>query len=149
MKDIEKKVGEILLRYASDNGVDVDFNDVKKVELSNYFAPPEMYDFEILLEEAFFDSEDVIPDGLYTNVGDLINFIKIEVALRSEEEPPAIEEGVVKAESEEIPEDELPKFIKVATYSNNKDLSKNKLQTVKIEDVEIIREISQIIRKGK
>ena len=51
-------------------------NDFSSFNLSSTFNSIEMYDFEIMVEEMFFDSKDIIPDGLLTDIQGYVKFIE-------------------------------------------------------------------------
>ena len=50
--------------------------DIKDYDLRNHFDDIDILDFEVIVEDEFFDSLDIIPDGQYTKIPEFVDFIK-------------------------------------------------------------------------
>lgn len=99
MKEINKKLREIIANFAFERGVHISLRNFEEVELKDSFDLTDLYDLETLIEDEFFDGEDLIPDNQYTKIKDIINFIKIELALREETEE-TVEEKIETTKEE-------------------------------------------------
>ena len=84
MEEIRRILKETVKDYAKQHDIVINLNNFDNLDLKNYFDETELYDFEITVEDKFFEGEDIIPDGLFTKTKDLIKFIYEELKEKEE-----------------------------------------------------------------
>ena len=86
MENISRDLKEIVKRFAFEREVRINLKNFEEIELKDYFDFTDLYDLETLVEDHFFEGEDIIPDTQYTKIKDLINFIKIEAVMKEDDD---------------------------------------------------------------
>jgi len=70
-----QKLWECFIKFLELTNKDVYPKDFENYDLSKDFDLSERYDFEIVIEDIFFNGKDLIPDNLFTTIKQLKDFI--------------------------------------------------------------------------
>ena len=77
LNDIEEKLFDCFKEFLKlQNSKEFYIADFKNYDISNDFDLMQLYDFEIIVEDKFFESTDTIPDGVLKTIPDYIKFIE-------------------------------------------------------------------------
>jgi len=75
-QEIISNLEKCLRDVYSSNGRDYLISEFANLNLEEKLDKIQLYDFEVKVEEVFFDSEDSIPDGILKTIPEYIDFIK-------------------------------------------------------------------------
>jgi hypothetical protein len=75
-KEIEERFEKVLRNFFLIHKKEYFVRDLYNFDLKRYFDNLSLYDFEVDIEQEFFESKDSIPDGMLKNNREYLEYIK-------------------------------------------------------------------------